>query len=290
MPSKSSPWLCRVQQRITNAVLPGLIRFLVAVTRVASSGRSRPSTGTERPLMSTPGWVARLKGHNFDLAAWECCLASPFDPHCERIPQDGQSILVLRSLGFSDGTGVTAETIRQLAIPLIDRLNGVMGVMENTETVKFDGVGRIDEHGQMHTTFFAEMHARARATATATGVALDANGNIIPPPPPVESATQRIIHLAENNDDIADLLMFASRADNWFDIYKAIEVAERLAGGTHRLWPLLGNMATQCQQMRRTANFHRHSSREQPPILTPIGDAKSLLAFIFRTIISPRIS
>jgi hypothetical protein len=164
----------------------------------------------------SPGWVVQVTGHEFDFSCRERSLKPPFDPWCERIPRDGDFVWVLRSRSFDHLQ--SASEVRERAIPLIQRLNGALGVGGEAEPLDFYGVGRIDDQGGFHVTVFAEAHSRVRAIAIfATAEVRDAKGNLIPPPPPEASRTKRWIKAAEENDDIADMLVFAGRADNWFD-------------------------------------------------------------------------
>ncbi len=83
------------------------------------------------------------------------------------------------------------------------------------------------------------------------------------------------------------MLAFAGRADNWFDIYKAVELAKKLAGDTNKLRTLLGSSAKECENMWRTANSHRHArDTQKPEVLTTLADAKPLLAFIVRSVLN----
>jgi hypothetical protein len=234
----------------------------------------------------SPGWVVRLTGHEADFSCWERCLRPPFDPWCERIPRDGSCVWALRSRYF-DHLQI-ADEVRDRAIPLIQQLNGALGVGVNAEPLTFDGVGHIDDQGGFNSFLFAELHdeLQARDTFSASVEVRDANGNLIPPPPPEESATQRWMRAAEEDDDIADMLAFAGRADNWFDIYKTIELAQKLAGGQHKLIGLLGGSYRECERMRRTANFYRHARDSRPPkILTTLAEARPLLSLIVRTVL-----
>jgi hypothetical protein len=239
---------------------------------------------TPKPI---PGWVARLTGHKFDLDEWERQLQAPFDPYCERIGEGDAAFFVLRSESFAGSE--TAADVMALALPLIDRLNGALSVTVRTEPLTFACVSRIDEDGKFHTSLFAAGHARGRATATAVGKAIDANGNVIPSPSPKPSAAQDYIKAAENDDDISDMLVFSGRSDSWFDIYKAIELAERLPGKGGSLWPLLGGSSDDCKRMRETANFYRHARGYRPPKLTTLAEAKPLLALIIRTVLAGRL-
>jgi hypothetical protein len=238
-------------------------------------------------LPLAPGWLVQLTGHDFDLRHWERSLKPPYDPWCERIPNGENFIFSLRSHRFVHAQ--SADEVRERAMPLIERLNGALGVVADAEPLNFQGVLRIDDQGGLHFFVFLEDHVRTRDAIEIVGVT-DANGNLIPPPPPEPSAAQVWVEAAEQDEDIADMLIFAGRADNWFDIYKAIELAERLSGGKHELPKLLGVSRVKCQNMRETANFYRHARTHRPKVLTDLMDAKPLLSFIVRTVLARRVS
>jgi hypothetical protein len=211
-------------------------------------------------------------------------LRPPFDPCCERIPRHDAFVWALRSRTFDHLQN--AEEVRSRAIALLALLNGVMGVSGNTEPLTLDSVGQIDDEGRIRLTFFAELHERLRATVTATAEVRDAQGNLVPPPQPEPSAAQTWTKKAEGNETVADMLVFAGRADNWFDIFKTIEAAEDLVGGERELQKVLGSSGQAFKRMKRTANnLHRHRpgkfATETP---TPMEDAKPLLSFIVRTV------
>lgn len=172
----------------------------------------------------------------------------PFDPWCERMPRNGGFVWALRSRSFDHLQ--SANEFRTRALTLIAQLNGALGVRDDTEQLNIQGVGRIDNDGQVHFTVFAEINERGRATATADAEVRDARGNLVPPPPPEPSAAQKWIKAAEENDDIADMLVFAGRSDNWFDIYKTVELAQKLAGDRNQLRSLLGGSADECDTNR----------------------------------------
>lgn len=233
-----------------------------------------------------PGWVALLNGDAVDLGDWGRSLKQPFDPYCEQIAHGGGSAWALRSRQFD--TLSDADDVRQRAIPLIEQLNGALAVTARAERVTLNGVGRIDEQGECHLTVFASLATglgRARVTAFATIEIRDQAGNLVPPPPPEPSDPQKWIRLAGQSDIVADMLVFAGRGDNWFDIYKCIELAEKLVGGQHKLRTLLGSSAQQFKQMRKTANFHRHARGERPKTLTTLIEAQSLLWFVVRFVL-----
>ena len=84
-------------------------------------------------------------------------------------------------------------------------------------------------------------------------------------------------------------LMFAGRAEDWFDIYKALELAQSLAGGRSRrkLNTLLGEASDEFERMWRTANLHRHARSNDPPTIPmTLAEAMSLLPFAIRTLLA----
>jgi hypothetical protein len=237
----------------------------------------------------TPGWIVLLTGQDMDMSLWERSLQRPFDPWCERVPQQG---LALRSRSFDQTQ--SADEVRERAIELIERLNGALGVEVGAEPVNYRWVGRIDDNGKVDIWVFpvtGHARLRGRGMMTPDTEVRDINGNIVPPPPPGPSAAQRWITAAAKNDDLADMLVFMGRADNWFDIYKAIELAEHLCGGRHELAKLLGDSATACKNLRETANFYRHPPTRTylPPIPTELTEAKPLLSHIVRTVLTRRL-
>jgi hypothetical protein len=180
--------------------------------------------------------------------------------------------------------------VRACAIPLIERLNGAIGVEARAEPLTFGGAGRIDDEGRIHLTVFAEGRSRARGNLVAAAEVRDANGNLVPPPPPEASSTQRWIKAAEQSDDIADMLVFAGRTDNWFDIYKALELAEKLAGGEHKLRTRLANSSHEYKGMKSTANYNRHARHHRPDVLTTLTEAKELLSLVIKTVLDVQVT
>jgi hypothetical protein len=223
-----------------------------------------------------PGWYAEIRGHKFDLLDWLDTLIEPFDPIVKQAP-DGA--FLLRSVEF-DSLRDSRE-IRERAIPLIERLNGALALERGSEPVNFAGVSRIDGAGTRHVTLFAEGVVRGRSRASAKGQMIGPDGlPIVQPPTP--SGPQRLIETAANSDDVADMLAHFGRADNWYDIYKTIELAERLVGGHHKLPKLLGSSVAAFKNMRRSANFYRHARAQRPAKPTTLIEAKPLLVLAVR--------
>jgi hypothetical protein len=237
---------------------------------------------TTRPA---PGWLVELAGHAFDLRHWEQSLKPPFDPWFERVPHGPNCIYSLRSRSFVDAQ--CADEVKELAIPLINRLNGALAIAADAERVTFESVFRIDDQGSMSFYITFEDHVRVRDAMEIE--VRDGSGTLIPPPPPEPSMAQKWAAVADNDDAIADMLTFVGRADNWFDIYKTIELAESLSGDERQLPKLLGVSRAKYKNMRTTANFFRHARGYRPKVLTDITDARALLSTIVEKILTQRV-
>jgi hypothetical protein len=238
----------------------------------------------DKPLSPKPGWYALIEGEDFDLEDWRICLNEPFNPVAEILP-DGRT--VLRSADFDEFQD--ADEVRERALILIARMNGALGLWNRTRPVRFDGVLRIDEDGKQHAYMFASMSASmGRLRGRATAVALGPDGKPLPPPPPKPSAPQAWNALAERDDDVSDLLDHFGRADNWYDVYKAIEFASHIAGGEHKLWKLLGDQAKPIKNLKATANYYRHAKAPKPAQLTSLPEARGTLAFLVRSVLEVR--
>ena len=239
----------------------------------------------EKSAHPVPGWLVHLTGHGFDLNNWENSLRPPFDPWCDQISDSGNVIFGLRSKTFDDAEG--PDDVRQLALPLIAQLNGAFAVLSGGEPLKFEGVTRIREDGSFHRTIFGEAAMIVgRFQVSAVAQVLNSAGNLIPPDKPKPSQPQYWVKVAESDDSIADMLTFAGRSDNWFDIYKTIEMAEKITNGESNIKKLLGSSANEYKNLKETANFYRHARTYRPSKLTTLQDAKSLLSFVVRTVLA----
>lgn len=230
-------------------------------------------------LQLPQGWYVQLSGEKFDLEDWEYTLNEPFDPV---VMQEPDGTFLLKSREFDEAR--TADEVREKALGLINRLNGALALMHGTRPVTLAGVIGVDDQGRRHISVtmtgvgLAIGRARMRATATVLGP----DGLPLPPPPPQPSDAQRWNQLASTSDDIADLLEQHGKAEDWYEMYKAIELAERIAGGEHKLKRLLGSSSAECKNFKQTANFYRHSRAPRPTRLTTLGEGKTLLNYMVR--------
>jgi hypothetical protein len=229
----------------------------------------------------SPGWVVRLDIPRSSLIAWQHQLQPPFYPYVERVGDGEAGTWVLRSDLF-DGLG-NAEEVRGRAVPLIEQLNGAQRLGQDVQPVRFNGVGHIDDNGKLSITVFAEGYAEGNAISIAVAEVRDAQGNLIVAPPRA-SEMQRWLQAAQANDDVADLLRYVGSADNWYDLYKAFEMVEAIAGDLHKLRKILGRDAARYRVARQNANFYRHARESRPSEIVSLKEARSVLVHSVRFI------
>lgn len=207
-------------------------------------------------------WAVEILGEAVDLDQITRALNPDFDPWIERISPHAD--YAIRSSEFN--TLQTALEVRDRSAILINILNGAVALTSGVEHVRGGKILQVSDEGEVDVTVFGAAHGRLRGlilNASATVTNLDGTARQPSPPSPTEA--QRYIQSAIRNDDVADLFTFVGRADNWFDLYKAMEMAENLVGGEHKLQALLKDGAVDFKNARNTANFYRHARPSYTP-------------------------
>lgn len=206
----------------------------------------------------SPGWAIELQGEKLDLEDFESELAWLHTPWVERV--DGT--LLLRSTTWAslqDGGAVMEEGHR-----LIEQLNGAARLVhDDARDVRLGALRRFDDNGHpMPVTIAATLNV------TLDGVRGRGRAVVSPEPAAVSgpSLMQRAIAAADKDasDNRAELLLHIARANNWFDLYKAMELAETIMGGEHELTKALkaqglGGDHKIWKGVRNTANHYRHA-------------------------------
>lgn len=237
---------------------------------------------SQRPQSCPPGWYAILQGEEFDLEDWCHSLNEPFEPVAFKLPS-GET--VLRSSEFDDAE--TAAEVRERALILIGRFNGAINLWNDAQPVKLGGVCKIDEEGRQHSTVFMEALSlnvgRFRLSATVTQIGPD--GKPVPLPPPRPSKPQEWNRLAEANDNISDLLEHAGRADNWYDIYKTLELADLVMGKNRRFEKMFTKDEADIDLLKSSANFYRHARAYRPPNLLSLTEARPILSYAVKKVL-----
>jgi hypothetical protein len=92
---------------------------------------------------------------------------------------------------------------------------------------------------------------------------------------------------ARADEDSADLLTFFGRADNWFDLYNRIEVAQKVAGGEPQL---IGPCPTlKLKVAKASANFDRHARPTDPEKnLISFDQARDVIQALIPTVLKSR--
>ena len=80
------------------------------------------------------------------------------------------------------------------------------------------------------------------------------------------------------------MLVHVLRADNWYDVYKCVELAKLIAGGGAALKATLGTDWKKWRDTRQTANHFRHAPATGHPLPPQPPTLSEARQFVFRTI------
>jgi hypothetical protein len=234
-----------------------------------------------RRILVSAGWALELLGERFDLDDLREGLRPPFDPWVEEYQDGAQTRLLLRSNAWSELTS-TGEMMAE-AVRLIDHINGVLLVGQSDAQPISHGITlRFLEDGTRVPVLIA-----GSAQITLGGCRV--RGRVVVETPrsfkePAASVMQERLQKADCQTVISDLLTFIIRADNWFDLFKAMESVERLIGGEAAAQAL----SSEWKRVRRTANRHRHAPSAKhtlPPKPPTIPEARNVVIGVARQVI-----
>lgn len=203
------------------------------------------------------GWAVEVTGARPDLDDLQRALPAPFDPWVEDDETSGGTKLLLRSKSWFQLEDV--DVVHEQAVRLLEQIRGALLLLfGDDEPLSLGSVVRFDYAGGRN------VYVMARSA-----VAFGAAGRfrpVVAVAEPTETQLQKWLKAAEADDMRAEFFVHLSRADNWFDIYKAAELLRKLAGGHHALEIALGNGWPQFERVWLTANFHRHAPGCAPPL------------------------
>ncbi len=202
----------------------------------------------------SPGWAIELEGQELDLDDFESELSRPHSPWIER---DGEKRL-LRSATWSDL--LTSKDVMYEGRRLIEQLNGAARLVhEDALEIKLGALRRFDGNGR-------PMPVTIEATVRITlgSMRMRGRGTVLPEPVTVNvpNFMQRAIAAAEKDkeNNRAELLLHLARANNWFDLYKVLELTEAIKGGEHKLRDRVESKEWEIwKNVRQTANHYRHA-------------------------------
>ena len=226
------------------------------------------------------GWGVVLDGEAFDLEDWQGALKQPFDPWVVAT-EDG---LILRSKLLEPAT--TPNEAHDLALPLMDMVNGALGVSHSARVVRPKAIAEVLSDGTHRQHVLLQIAgAEIRDKATFVAVVLGSDGKPKPAPPPEPSNPQRWLSIAAEDDLLADALAYFARGDDWFDVYKALECLEMRFGGekkgqVERFRRLGWADPDKIELLKQTANSGRHARKKFDPPPQPMErtEARDLLA------------
>jgi hypothetical protein len=212
---------------------------------------------TEPRFKNRPGWAVELLGEKGDIEDFREHLAIPFDPWVEDFSTADGPKVVLRSVNW-DGLTEAAEVFRRAA-QMLNRLNGEallfygdVSPLKLGETIKFGAKGE----GQRIALLSGSIHGKSRVRAKISTASST----------PQKSTMQRWFQEAETDEARAELFATIGRADNWYDLYKSMELAKELANFNIIVAQDAAKDPKDTEapehkwcRIRRTANCNRHA-------------------------------
>lgn len=221
-------------------------------------------------------WGILLGGEPFDLVDWQDALRQPFDPWVTKT-DDG---LVLRSSLLDPAISADEAYVRAKA--LMDQVNGALCVSHGARTVRIESIVEFLSNDSCRRLKFAQFRVTdSRDRVQGVAVAIGPDGKPIPSPPPERSDPQTWLSIAAENDLLADALIYFSRSENWFDIFKGLECLFLEFGPSEAEFLDLGwANRSEITLLKRTANAERHARKKYKPPSNPMGrvQARELLA------------
>jgi hypothetical protein len=235
--------------------------------------------------MTNPGWGVVLRGEPADLEGWANNFKEPFNQYPRVEKHDGDT--VLRSDSFDNLT--SAQEVRERAVPLIERLNCALALLQRSEPVQFGAVIQFKSDGTQHRTAFLEP-----ATLVGSGgffgsaIIMGPDGNPRPEPPPQPSEAQRWLAIIENDKLLDDALRYFRKGADWASIYNALECLIEKAGGEVAFLRLNWASELEIKRLKYTAAWERkkaqHANPKDKPPKHPmdVNDAYALLDRLLR--------
>jgi hypothetical protein len=205
-------------------------------------------------MTNTPGWAIKLDGDPIDIGDLRVLLPPPYDPWIEDYATDDGLNAILRSKSWA---GITeASVIFDDASRILERLHGELLLIHgDAKPVKPATVMSFGSDGKRENILYAMSasivlslgRVRMRAYAT-TGAPVE----------PSETMVQRWFREAEADDKRSDLFLHLTRLDNWFDLFKSMEIMRRMMGQP-KLNSILSGEQKRWGAIWQTANCHRHA-------------------------------
>ncbi len=219
------------------------------------------------------GWGVSLQGEATDIEDWEHVFKPPFDPWVEVHGSE----TVLRSKELDSLS--TALDVREHAIALIARLNGIVALSEGARPVSIGSVIEFAPDGSLKRTAFGEGSATCRSKVRGVSSTLGPDAQ----PLLKQSLAQEWATICDEADYLQDAIIHFGRSDNWFDLYKCIEYIYKVYGDQHEFENSNHETKAEVKRIKNYANSHRHGPRRGPePSHITLVEARSYLSFVLR--------
>lgn len=226
---------------------------------------------------NTPGWAIELTGEKIDLDDLRFHLMPGFDPWIEDYAADDRAIALLRSASWESLQ--EAPEIKLDATRIVQKLIGLARLFENdAKPVGLGMVLKFGPDGRRLPILFAET---VHLAISGGRVRFRGVGVLDPTASPQESKMQRWLRESESDDVRGELLIHTGRADDWYDLYKSMELAERLSGDQKKLNVIPGADSEQWKRVRQTANCYRHAPSPKFPLPDSPPTLQDARKFVF---------
>ncbi|MFG1246191.1 hypothetical protein [Xanthobacter flavus] len=221
--------------------------------------------------MSSSSWAVELTGERFDIDDLRRLLRLPFDPWIEDIAAGAEPKPHIRHSGWdqlASASDVVADAQR-----IVSHINGAARLLHSdyrpvgvSNVVRLHADGRRDFIMPPITGHFSVTLGRVRCRVDG---AVGESGFVNEDKP---SILQNWLEISERNDLVSNLFIHLDRMSNWFDVYKSIEILERISGDKRRVKKLAALDGREWDRVRQTANSFRHApgkcaAPENPPSL-----------------------
>lgn len=213
---------------------------------------------------SVDGWAIVIDGDEFDLADIEENLQPPSSPWIESyIDQDGRTKRRLRS---ADWAKLDVHEVHQDAERIIKLLHGVALLLDASAQPFALGTMSHSQGGKETQVIYVAtdiMHIHDGRVRVVTSSNNQSRIDF-----------RNLMAGAEIDAAKADTLTFVTRSNNWFDLYKSMETARKVAGGENGIKKLLGAADfRKWKAVWQMANCMRHApdTAKYPPPNPPIG-------------------
>ena len=224
-------------------------------------------------------WGVIIKGHEIDIRQWRSKLVKPFDPYVD----DTVHGPALWCEAIQDAED--AAQAFELAKVTVRSINSAMFHTVGSRLVEADTIVEIKKDGAIGRHVILAMAAlEARADVAAVAIVTNAKGEVVEEEPK-PSLQQRWLTAAERSENLSDLLAHGFHRDDWYEMYKALEVLEGLHGGEKALLDSRAEQAAEIKALKRTANYyHRHArgKYDKPKRPLTLDEAKTLLTSLIK--------